>query len=178
MEGKLFVELRKLLKAEAGIKYVDLYAGQFDEGYDGDGMPGFRPAVLIEFGDHDYQTTGRLTQKADVPFNLYIVTDRSRPVSGEQNDTKVLTEVERHTDVVDQIYKAVFNYRGAIGDINHGGMIRSGKGRVLIARGQHYITTQPWIVRATDDTASKNTKKTLSSISLTGGLNIDLPVNT
>lgn len=173
MEGPLFIELRKLLRAVLGVRYVDLYAGQFEENSDGDEMPGKLPAVLVGFGKHKYTDTGRRVQRGDVLISIYTITHRTKTISQEISDAKVLTEINSHTDMVDKVFAALQNYRGAVGDINHSGIIRV-DGMRLLVRGQYYISVEDYKVNKADTSAMKNKK-----IAVTGfGVNVVVGVPT
>lgn len=168
MQGDFYIEVRQRLRTLVpGIKFFDVYRGQFEPNDNGNAMPTHRPCVLIEFGDERTSHVGQKTVRVDQPFNLYVVTDTVKEWSAEQDDTNAAAEINAHSNLCAAIKNALINYRGGeTGFSFNTGVIRNG-GKPLMVRGPYIISVIGFAVGLSDYSATPDATKTITAFPLT-----------
>jgi hypothetical protein len=169
MQALFYLMLRLQLRTEIpSLKYFDIYGGEFEIADDGNFMPGKRPCVFVEFGSDNPQMRGQKTAGVAQPFALYVVTDTVKPSSNETaNDINAAREIKAHGALVQEVKKALINFRGGLNigttqALYNSGIILAPGGRPITKRGNHYFTQINFNVTLTDYAAVDITTTTIT----------------
>lgn len=140
----------KLMDADLGIQYFDLWSDQIDRNENEEDDLFFNyPAVFLEFEPVDWQTLGRKKQAADVSFNLYIASENWNETNSLESDTEIDKGLA-HLQLVDNIFAALQGFNGT----NFGSITRTGFAFKHNAEWTGLIThSMPFKSRLTDTAA-------------------------
>ena len=102
----------RLVTKEKVINHVDLWNQQSEPREDGS-IEAFRfPAVFIEFPQTPWESLGKHKQQADLPINLYIVSEMTARSSSSDDTPAVRAEGVDHLKVCQWVYSQLHGWGG------------------------------------------------------------------